>query len=101
APTVPGTISTQAQIPDSEHQSAWYFRSLLDKSFATDDKLVVHSGSDAVLGEKLFAEMRQRDIDVVRLEEKVCFWGPHFNVAWSIIRQDTFVTVKAEVIANG
>ena len=95
---------SQAQASDRtavNQQQRWLFQTILKESAVGGRNFILHSGSDSVLQEKLFAEMRQRDVSVVPLQTNVCFLKPQpFEVRWSIIRDDKSVTVRADFIGN-
>jgi hypothetical protein len=96
------TPSSKPQVATlSNNRSAWYFQSFLKTGGTADKRMTVHSGSDAVLREKLFAELHDRDVSVVPLDGKVCFLLPHFSVSWTITRKDNSVTVSAVLTADG
>jgi hypothetical protein len=96
--------SSQPQANEStavNQQQRWLFQTILKESAVGGRNFILHSGSDSVLQEKLFAEMRQRDVPVFALQNNVCFLKPQpFEVRWSITRDDKSVTVRADFIGN-
>lgn len=73
----------------------WHFQSQQPAGVPTEG-IAVHSGSDPALAKKLTVEMRKRDINIrpfnVRKHN-----APHVAVTWSILREETAVTVKAQL----
>lgn len=96
--TQPPATESTAQRP----QQRWLFQAFLKDSAAGGRNFILHSGSDSVLLEKLFAEMEQRNVPVVSLQTNVYFLKPQpFEVRWSITREEKSVTVRAEFMGNG
>jgi hypothetical protein len=79
----------------------WYFQSLVGSSVAGDKRLVIHTGSDKALRDKLLAEIRQREFEVVPFN-KISISSPmQVTARWGIIRQEDSVTVEVNLTANG
>lgn len=98
-----GTVfDTQGKKLEAKRQPVWYLQSVLSDTDA-NKWFIVHSGKDAGLREKLFAEIQQRAFDVSPLSGNVTDLATlqQFTVAWDITRQDKFVTVKAILTGNG
>jgi len=88
-----------ANAEEAKGPVAWHFQSKPPLAVA-EDGVAIHSGYDAVLGQKLRNEMRKRDISV-RPFNVGSLKGNHVAVSWSIIREDTSVTVEATLTTDG
>ncbi len=78
----------------------WSFRSVGFSGDVNADKVAVHTGLDAVLGQKLTAEMLKQSIEIVPLDGKALSSDPHVTISWSIIREENSVTVAAKLTAG-
>lgn len=89
---------TNAQPLDTA-PAPWHFQSLPPATVSVEG-IAVHSGSDPALAKKLTVEMRKRDINIGPFNVRI-LKAPHVAVAWSIIREQTAVTIKAKLTADG
>lgn len=87
-----------ANADDAKGPVAWHFQS--QPPLAAEDGVAIHSGYDPALAQKLADEMRKRHISVGPFNARL-LKGSHVAVSWSIIREDTTVTVEATLTADG
>lgn len=83
-------------------RTAWYFQTF-GSGTRTNKSAVVHTGMDALLRDELFAEINQREIQVVRLDHRVSSFSglQQVFITWGITRQNKSVTVEAILTRNG
>jgi hypothetical protein len=94
---------TKTDNRGSKNPLTWCFQSGVDGDVVTNRRFVVHTGSDKILGEKLFAEINQRAIDIVPLNNPVAgIASPQpVTAVWGIVRQEKSVTVEITLTTDG
>ncbi len=92
----------QTENRDSKRQSVWYLQSRLSGTDAAK-WFILHTGKDAALMEKLFAEIQQCAFDIAPLSNNISHpsASQQLTVAWDITREEKFVTVQAVLTTSG